>query len=305
MSNRREIPIRTIYDRCAYRNIQSIKVSAFNEEACMVAELDESHRHDFYEIVWLRKGAGRHTIDVNEYSYNGSTVFLLSPGQIHRLEPKEKADGFVCKFLPALFTSGQDFEDYLTHTGLFDNIDLQPVLQVTPALHAVFEDVFSKMETEFNTGEEDRERILVAYLKILLTHISRLKRSGNWHSERNTDVNRILFQNYKDAIEKHFRTSHGVQFYADLLHTQVRHLNKLAKKYTGRTAIEIISGRIILEARRELYHNHQSIKEISFALGFEDPAYFTRFFRKNTGLSPQEYKLSQRQAPVELKMNVG
>lgn len=78
--------------------------------------------------------------------------------------------------------------------------------------------------------------------------------------------------------------------YARKLMTQSRTLNSLSKKYTGKTAGAIITDRIILEAKRELYYNTSSIKEIGYDLGFDDPAYFTRFFKKQIGVSPQEYK---------------
>ena len=286
------IPIVDIDAHCSDRPVRNLKVASFREEACTQAEFEEAHRHAHYEIIWLRKGEGVHQIDMVPYPYSGSTVFLLSPGQVHQLKPTEKADGFVIKFLASLFRDARDLEESLIATHLFDNIQVQPLLKVSDAAHLVYDDFFKTMELEFNADEADKEGMLLAYLKLLLTHLGRLKKHQTGQETMVFDPNYALFQRYKTAIEQHYRQEHGVYYYANLLATQPRTLNALCQKYTGKTAGRIIAERITLEARRELYHESYRIKEISFQLGFEDPAYFTRFFRKQTGLSPQAYKLT-------------
>lgn len=293
MENRKNAPVFAIGDYCNNREIRSIKISSFKEEACTIAEIETGHRQEYYEIVWLKKGGGIHLIDTVNYAYSGSVLFMLSPGQLHRLYPEEKADGYVIKFLPSLFSDGKDMDDYLYKTGLFDNIQTEPVIRLNASVHAVLDDVLNKMETEFNTNEEDKEKIMLAYLKILITHITRLKKINSSQEMNGVDLNFSVFQKYKREVEKKFCTEHSVQSYADALSIQPRTLNSLAKKYTAKTAGEIIADRIILEAKRELYYNTKSIKEIGYELGFDDPAYFTRFFKKQTGVSPQEYKLNE------------
>ncbi|WP_160710912.1 helix-turn-helix domain-containing protein [Chitinophaga solisilvae] len=287
--NSKVVPVFDIRQHCADQEIQHMKIAAFSEEACTIAEFEENHRHGYYEIIWLKKGKGIHHIDMMEYPYAGAVLFLLSPGQMHQIRPEDKADGYVIKFLPALFPDARDQEDYLL--PLFDNIQAAPVVAVTSATHQVFEELFRKMEAEFHVTEEDKERILLSYLKILLTHISRLKRNQQSMELTGKDLHLRLFRDYKAAVEKNFRREHAIRYYASLLHTQVRTLNALAKKYTGKTAGQVIADRILLEARRELYHNQLSIKEIGASLGFEDAAYFTRFFKKQTGVPPKEYKI--------------
>lgn len=172
--DRKIVPFFTITQHCD-KATESIKVSTFDAESCVVAEFDENHRHEYYEIIWLKKGKGIHTIDTIHYPYAGSVLFLLSPGQMHHINPSEKAEGYVVKFLQSLFTDVRDINDYLLNVGLFDNIQAQPILKVSSSGHAIFEDVLSKMDREFNADEVDKEKILVAYLKILLTHIARIK----------------------------------------------------------------------------------------------------------------------------------
>lgn len=288
---KKEAPVLNIADYCSDKDIRNIKISSFTEEACTIAEIEENHRQDYYEIVWLKKGSGNHIIDTVNYPYNGSVLFLLSPGQMHRIYPKEKAEGYVIKFQTALFSGVKDMEEYLIKTNLFDNIQSEPVLNLNASIHATIQEIMNKMETEFNTKEQDKEKILLAYLKILLTHISRLKRITVSQGQVSADLNFSLFQKYKSEIEKHFRKEHSVESYAGRLIIQARTLNSLSKKYSGKTAGELIADRIMLEAKRELYHNIKSIKEIGYDLGFDDPAYFTRFFKKQAGISPLDYRM--------------
>lgn len=285
-----QAPVFNISQHCDTRVVKNIKIAALTERSCTVVEFEENHRHQYYEIVWLKRGNGIHNIDMRNYSYEGSTLFLLSPGQMHIIKPEEKPEGYVIKFLPSLFRDAKDMDEYVLNTTLFDNIQVEPMIKVSLAAHTAFEDVFAKMDAEFNVDEEDKEKILLSYLKILITHINRLKKNKITQHAIKADTNLKLFQDYKIEVEKHFKKEHGVQFYADSLFTQTRTLNSLSQKYAGKTAGDIIADRIILEAKRELYYSAMSIKEIGYSLGFDDPAYFTRFFKKQTGGSPNEYK---------------
>lgn len=285
---KKEAPVFHIGQQCE-NIINNMKVTSFTNETCTIVEFEENHRHQYYEIIWLRRGKGVHMIDMVNYPYSGSVFFLLSPGQIHQISPEEKADGFIIKFLPGLFKETRDLEETLVNSQLFDNIQAKPMLTIPAAMHTVFEDLLNKMEIEYNSNEVDKETVLHSYLKILLTQIQRLKRSQFTQEHVRVDAGHQLFTKYKAAIEKNYKKLHGVQEYADMLSTQARNLNTLCRKFAGKTAGEMIADRILLEARRELYYSTDSIKGIGYSLGFEDPAYFTRFFKKHAGVGPQQY----------------
>ena len=133
MKNKR-IPIHSLTQHCDDKIPAYFKVSSFDAMACTVAEFQENHRHEHYEIVWLKRGNGVHMIDGQSYAYNGAVLFLLSPGQVHRLDQQEKAEGYVLKFLPDIFSDPKDADKYLLHSGLFDNIEAEPVLKPTASL---------------------------------------------------------------------------------------------------------------------------------------------------------------------------
>lgn len=288
------IPVYNIDDQCDSKMVGHFKIASFNEESCTASEFEENHRHKYYEIVWLRKGSGIHIIDMVDYPYSGSVLFLLSPGQVHKIQADERAEGFIIKFLPELFSDEKDFDEYVFKSGLFDTIEASPLIRSTATSHSFFEDLYAKMNSEFNTNELDMGKMVLAYLKVLILHISRLKRQQHSLELLQTDHRYKLFQNFKQLVEKYYIEQHMIAFYSDNLGIQSRLLNDLTKKFAGKKASDILSERLILQAKRELYHNTMTVKEIAYYLGFEDPAYFTRFFKKNAGVSPLEYKRSLR-----------
>ena len=289
MKNDPQIPVNNINAFCQENTIEYFKVSGFNVESCTINEFQENHRHSHYEIIWLKKGKGIHHIDGQKFNYNGSVLFLLSPGQVHKIEQEEKGEGFVIKFLPELFKNQKEVEEYLIDSLLFDAIDAFPVINLTASQYKVFEDLFYQITVEFNTSEIGQQQILSSFLKILITNINRLKHLQEVYSFT-PEFGYDIFRKYKINIEKNYKTIHSVNEYALSLNTTARTLNGLAKKFSNKTAGQIIADRILLEAKRYLHHNTLSIKEIAFELGYEDPAYFTRFFKNNLGVSPQQYK---------------
>lgn len=195
MRRKTEAPIFAIGDNCTDKNISSIKVGAFSDKACVAAEFQEGHRQQYFEILWLKSGAGNHVIDTVSYPYSGSVLFMLSPGQLHQIHPVEKGEGHIIKFTASLFSDNRDLDEYLIKTGLFDNIQSEPLIKLNASIHTVLEDVLKKMEAEFNTEEEDKEKIMLAYLKILLTHISRLKKINITREAAGIDGNFPCFKN--------------------------------------------------------------------------------------------------------------
>nr|GFC51355.1 hypothetical protein [Tanacetum cinerariifolium] len=108
-----------------------------------------------------------------------------------------------------------------------------------------------------------------------------------------------LLQQLQDAINTHYRHLHTAGEYADLLRVPARSLTRLVKSHYQKTLSQLITERIIMEAKRELYLTSQSVKAIAFALGFGDEYYFSRFFKKNTAVSPQFFRESVGFAKAE------
>jgi len=134
--------------------------------------------------------------------------------------------------------------------------------------------------------------LLVSYLKIFLIQAARLKveqqpalQTGAGGKEQP-----FILQGLKDAIEVHYKTKHSAVDYANLLHITPKALGKIAKTHFNKTLTSLISERIVIEAKRELYLTSKPVKAIAYELGFDDEYYFSRFFKTNTNVSPQLYR---------------
>lgn len=295
-SDQVSVPIYNINKFCDDNSVADFKIAALNETTCTASEFDKEHKHDFFEIVWVKSGRGVHKIDMQDHHYEGAALFIMAPGQIHTIDAYGNLDGYVIKFLPSLFKNENDFYDQVLDTCLFDTNTSCPIISITEEDNQELEDIFVKMAKEFNRPDVDSEQIFVAYLNILITHINRLKRTKKVDSIFINEPQYALFRTFKLALEKHYKEEHSVQAYADMLAITSRTLNSISKKYAERSVSDVIHDRLLLEAKRSLHHEYKNVKEICYDLGFEDPAYFTRFFKKHTGMSPMQYKERQLKA---------
>ena len=152
--------------------------------------------------------------------------------------------------------------------------------------------IIEQLKEEIKKSALAQYEILISYLKILLITASRLKTEQQSLEIKNTISNETPFilQNLKNFIETHYKTIHSASEYANMLAITPKALSKLTKTHYNKTLTNLISERIIIEAKRELYLTNKTIKEIAFELGYNDEYYFSRFFKKNVEISPQLYR---------------
>ena len=158
---------------------------------------------------------------------------------------------------------------------------------------AFTEDMLAKIQKEYSEPGEWQQRMITAYLTLLLTYLSRLY-SEQFESITSSNEKSLL-KKYQTAIEENFRAIHQVSEYAALLYVSPGHLREVIKAQSGKPAIAHIQERMVLEARRMLFHTEYSLKEIGFDLGFSDASYFSRFFKRETGVTPAEYRALTRE----------
>lgn len=266
------------------------QIDAFSPQHCSVNILGEGNSSDNFSVIWLKEGNGTHDLDLKRHYYDGSVMFVLAPGQIHKLNQHIKSEGYIIRFSPAVFQYEKDFMNHILDTCLFDNSSSCPVIQIEEEMRHVFDNLFDQIHTEYLLQDISAHEIICSYLRILISQINRIKRKKVSQLVPINNAEYKLFRSLKIAIEKNYKKEHSVQYYADFLNTQTRALNSVTRQYAERSTSELIQERILLEAQRILYHEDKRVKEVCYELGFDDPAYFTRFFKKHTGLAPQFYK---------------
>lgn len=155
------------------------------------------------------------------------------------------------------------------------------------------EDLLTKINMEYGKPGEWQQRMLTAYLTVLLTYLSRLY--SEQYKSIDLSADKMLLKNFQAKINDSFKQLKEVGDYASELNISAGHLSEVVKIQSGKPAIKHIHERLVLEARRLLFHTNNSLKEIAFELGFSDASYFNRFFKRETAVTPAEYRTKIRE----------
>lgn len=250
------------------------------------------HRKDYYLLVFVRRSSGRHWVDMRPYEVKDNTFYFTVPGQLHVKEEAQPLWGTSLAFTREFLALQQNTA--LAKLPMLQNPRHGHELGLAAADVAFTEDLLAKLEAEYlRPAEECQQRMLAAYLEVLLIYLSRLY--ARQFAAEETTADKLLLRHYRAKIEEGFREVHDVNGYASLLHISAGHLSEVVKAQSGKPASAYIQERLVLEARRLLFHTHRSVKEIGFDLGFADASYFNRFFKRETGLTPAEYRASSRE----------
>lgn len=254
------------------------------------------HRHDYYAIYYIIEGTGTHTVDFMEYEIQNRQLYFLLPGQMHKLEFTSKPKGFIVSYSEQFLISNA-IPDYLINDiYLFNDYGQSPPLPIHESSAAIYLSLFEQMELFSASLEKYTHDAVGALVKLLLiqsnNHCS-LKKEENPQLLETTNH---LLRSFKQLLNKHYVEHHMVNDYADMLAVTPDYLNKTVKSITGKSAKDHIQSKLITEAKRWLLFTNQSNKELAFSLGFEESAHFNNFFKKNTGMTPTEFKTTALQS---------
>lgn len=250
---------------------------------------DVAHSHDYYTVIWLQKGRGEHLVDFNHYLLDVNDVFFVAPRQVHRLIPEGKPYGWVITFSRDFLAQNHINEDFITEMNLFGHFDERPPLQLPPAVAERAHVLLSYLWEVYQSDSPYRVASMSAYLQLFLIDCHAQCQLPEPLPGSDQGGSMIL-KAFKKLITESFREQHQVQEYAEQLHISAKYLNQVVKSLLGKTAKELIQEKIILNAKRSLRFTDQHIKEIAYELGFQDPLYFSSFFKKCTGESPSSFR---------------
>jgi AraC family transcriptional activator of pobA len=248
------------------------------------------HRKAYYMLVFTKHTRGRHWVDAVPYERQDHALYFSSPSQLLVKEEPTPFWGTRLQFTSEFLALQQNTT--LRSLPLIQNPHNGHELLLTPADEAVVDDLLDKVEAEHRRPGQWQHPMLSAYLTVLLTYLSRLYTEQFVGGELSADQR--LLKTYRASIEENFRELHEVSAYAALLHISAGHLSEVVKAQSGKSAIKHLHERLVLEAKRLLFYTSQSLKEMAFDLGFSDPSYFNRFFKRETGLTPADYRASIR-----------
>ncbi|EMQ95496.1 Transcriptional regulator, AraC family [Xanthomarina gelatinilytica] len=247
------------------------------------------HRHDFYLCVLFTKGAGVHEIDFNAYKIQSGKVFFLKPGQTHYWKFETKPEGFIF-FHSQAFYELHFLEHRLQSFPFFYSLQNPPVLQLSQEklldLSLKFQELYIEY-LEMNVFREVKIVNLMSYIYIELTRVYSKPVSSDFGCSSNYYA---IFEKLEALIDHHFYKQKLPKFYAEKLCVSTKHLNRIVKETINKTTSQLISERVILEAKRLLVHSKDQLTEIGNTLGFSDDAYFSKYFKSKTGITPSGFR---------------
>lgn len=242
-------------------------------------DFSEPHRHDYYELFFFQNGGGEHEIDFKPFQIESASFQLVVPGQVHQMNRAPGSSGFVF-----LFTH----EDIIESKGVFEFLLEQRAYSVDEREpHCQFKQEEAELiDRVISDAWKNKEHMSQSIMKHTLTGLclrmkEQMPKSDSPSSSEYTKFRQLLVNNFKEI--------RSVSAYAEELNLTPKALNEIVKKFSGTTASDHIYKQVILEAKRLLLLG-SSVKEVGFNLKFDDPAHFSKFFKKQAGVSPAEFQ---------------
>lgn len=245
--------------------------------------LQNPRRIPSYVIIWCGSGTVELVVDEYLFELKSNEVITITSGQVHCIKGFQEADGLVLEFTLDFFCKDDKYIELIFHNGSFCHFTKNEVIQIDD----------KSIEVQLRTIHDELERKPYQYLisahsrtKLILVEINRAKvKKGDeiW-------VPDALFLKFLLTAIADLRHNYSLEKLAQLLGTTELKLNEQAKLHTGKTAQQVIYGLIISEAKRLLTYDRVSVKQVAYQLGFNDPFYFSNFFKKITGFPPKTYQ---------------
>jgi len=246
------------------------------------------HRHSFYHFVIFTAGSGSHSIDFNKYEVAPWHIYFMSPGQIHTWDFDDNVDGYIVNFEKDFFQSFLLKPDYLDGFSFFAGSGNVNVKILPAAIRTDVEVVCKQLYQQVNLTPNknfDFQRVLLLSLLLLVEQQTPVTQLQQFQTH-----NMVVLRNFQKLVEENYLFKKMPKDYAEMLFITPNHLNAICKELIGAQAGEVIRERILLEAKRLLVSGEVNISQIANELNFNDNSYFTKFFKKYSGSTPEQFK---------------
>jgi AraC-like DNA-binding protein len=288
MARQQDLPI---YDICSLSDAPSLQHDIIADHLGHYLEVHANlrfpHKHSFYHVVYFTKGAGGHSIDFVNFPVEKGQIYFMIPGQVHSWHFKETVDGYIINFSENYITSFIANHRYLDQFHFFSGNSSDQVIKLMEKVQREVESLFEQIISENNSDDEYKEDARRTAMIQLFIAISR---TANKAGNQTNQYNSLLLRNFKKLIDSNYKTKKLTKEYAAMLYVTPNHLNALCKDVTGQSAGALIRNRVILEAKRLLINANTSISQIASELSFEDNSYFSKFFKKYVGVTPEIFR---------------
>ena len=254
-----------------------IKVAPFKKDIRKTTP----HKHNsYFEIIYLSKGKGFHTIDSRQYVVSPPVIFFVRKEQVHHWDLSNEPDGYVL-ILKKQFVDGsfdKELKNLLAKVSSFSSVYLKESKTI--------ELLFEMLVGEYQPEENNNTAIIEGLLKVLLSKMLELAKTIQNGKKSKSD----LYSSFREILSQDKYIKNSVAHYARLLNTSPQNLNTICRKSSNQSAAEVLSEFIISEAKRLLYYTDMTVSEISLSLNFKDNSHFVKYFKRHTRYTPQSFR---------------
>lgn len=254
------------------------------------------HIHSYYQVIWFKQGNGKHFIDFEAHDVTDNTILFVAKNQVHYFDDNTNYKGILLHFNETFIVQKDNETDFFLKCNLFNNPYLQPLCALKKPTAIIFEEYIAQIKREFSNPDEfGKEELLKSYLKAFLIQIQRVKQACEQTEEQTTTVfddKKVQLIKFINLIDENYTKGLSVSEYAKLLFISSRTLSDLTNQQLNKTPSQMIQERIVLEAQRLLLYSELNVNQIGYRLGFDDPSYFVKYFKKHTNLSPLGFRKS-------------
>ena len=253
------------------------------------SRIEKPHKHNFYAVFLFTKGTGIHEIDFHKYEVKPGSVFFLYPGQTHSWELSDDIDGYI-------FFHTEDFYEmtYVNNSikdfPFFESNYSDKCIYLSEDKCRLIEDLFKTLLMESAKEEWKKKQLILSYLTQIYIYLNRFLETQSAVNFSDLRHYQSVFSKFEKLVDEHFIKIKSATEYADLLNITQKHLNRIVKSITQKTTTEIITDRIVLEAKRQLLYTNKTLNEIAFDLGFTDYTYFSRLFKKKVTITASDFR---------------
>ncbi|CAD5108574.1 helix-turn-helix domain-containing protein [Zestomonas carbonaria] len=248
----------------------------------------QPHRHaDLFQLLYVQRGHALIEIEGQLQEVREAAIQVTPPLCVHGFRFSENTEGYVLSLGAPLVAR---LEEQLGPLTVLASAGCYPVGRDRRHLNTLF----ATLQREYEGSEPSRDLMLHSLVNVLMVWIGRRGRQNLPPANRDERNDQYL-GNFIRLVEAHYREHLSVETFAHRIGLSSVHLNTLCRRLTGQTALQIIHQRLLLEAKRNLVYTTMTVSQLSDHLGFSDPAYFSRFFRRLSGVSPQAFRQDTEQ----------
>lgn len=276
------------YQKAGNIGIESIRLKDLYTRAQALEPTPiKPHRLNFYNLIFVKEGSGKHLIDFIEYCFEPGSFILVHPDQVHAYDLDADTVGEVL-----LFT--ESFVDQVLNNmrmpGFSPNhlgVNYQPVIKPNDAGLSSCIGLMDELSKELSNSDKD-ELILMHLFSCLLLMLRREQHEIDQNTLPSGQMDKL--NRFLDLLHNNFTTIRDASLYADKLHTTYKTLNQICKKGTGQTAKQLIDAYTLLEAKRRLVIDSCTTQQLAWDLGFNDASNFVKYFKKHTHYTPSDFR---------------